>query len=68
MRRITIDIDEDKLPFFEQLMKQLRFVKIANQDFDISEADKKKVLSRIKKSKSEHLVKWEDAKKKFTHK
>ncbi len=68
MRRITIDIDEDKLPFFEQLMKQLRFVKIANQDFDISESDKKKVLSRIKKSKSENLVKWEDAKKKFTHK
>lgn len=65
MRRITIDVEEDKAAFFEQLMSQLNFVKVQSSDFDIPEKHQKIVLDRIKESKQEDLFKWDDVKDKF---
>jgi hypothetical protein len=65
MKRITIDIEEDKAAFFEQLMNQLNFVKVQGSDFDIPEEHKKIVLDRIKNTREEEFLKWNDVKDKF---
>ncbi|MEQ8904446.1 hypothetical protein [Ekhidna sp.] len=63
MTRFTIDIPDEKVPFFKELIKNLGLEK----DIDIREDQKQIVLDRIKKSKNnpELLLEWEDIKNDF---
>ena len=63
MTRFTIDIPDEKVLFFKELIKNLGLEK----DIDIREDQKQIVLDRIKKSKNnpELLLEWEDIKNDF---
>ena len=56
----------DKLEALTSFLKALKIkVEFTNSEFDIPEEDKKKVLDRIKNSKSEDLLEWDSVKNKF---
>ncbi len=56
----------DKLEALTSFLKALKIkVEFTNSEFDIPEDDKKKVLDRIKNSKSEDLLEWDSVKNKF---
>lgn len=56
----------DKLEELTSFLKALKIkVEFTNSEFDIPEEDKKKVLDRIKNSKSEDLLEWDSVKNKF---
>lgn len=61
MKRITIDISDDKADFFEELIKNLEFIKVKDNGFNISEAHKNLVLKRVKKSDPSKLLSWDKA-------
>jgi hypothetical protein len=68
MKRLTIDIPEDKYHFVLELMQNLGFAKVQEDDLYISEENKRIVLERIANSKSEDLIPWEEAKKQLRYK
>lgn len=63
MTRFTIDIPDEKVPFFKELIKNLGLEK----DIEIPEDQKQIVLDRIKRSKNNPglLLEWEDIKNDF---
>ncbi|MBC9798431.1 hypothetical protein [Sinomicrobium weinanense] len=66
MREITLKIPDKKFSFFMELIRQLG-IQVAD-DIEISEEHKAIVRERIKNSKPENLIPWEEARKQFTFK
>jgi len=57
----------DKLEALKSFLKVLKIkVEFTNNQYDISEEDKKRVLARIKNSKSENLLEWDSVKNNFS--
>ena len=57
----------DKLEALKSFLKVLKIkVEFTNNQHDISEEDKKRVLARIKNSKSENLLEWDSVKNNFS--
>ncbi|MGS2764457.1 hypothetical protein [Sinomicrobium sp. M5D2P9] len=66
MREITLKIPDKKFSFFMELIRQLG-IQVA-EDIEIPEEHKAIVRERIKNSKPENLIPWEEARKQFTFK
>ncbi len=66
MKQITLNIQDNKFPFFVELIESMDFVNI-QEDFDIPEEHKKIVMERMKKSKEnpERLLDWDSVKDNF---
>jgi len=69
MKNFTITIPDNKETIFIEMMKSLSFVKkiTAANDMDISEEQKKIVLSRMQymEENPEHYLSWEDIESKI---
>ncbi|HNP18191.1 MAG TPA: hypothetical protein PKL31_07155 [Fulvivirga sp.] len=61
MKEVTLKIPDNKYQFFMELVRNLGFEKI--EDFDIPEEHKVIVKERIKNSKVEELIPWQEARK-----
>lgn len=70
MKEVKLKIPEEKLGFFRELVKELGFeMKEGDEEtIDIPEEHKAIVRERIKKSRPEDLVPWEEARKQFKFK
>ena len=62
MAHLTIDIPEQQLNFFKELVSKLGF-KIAEQD--VPEWQKEIVRKRIEESNPDELINWDTAKNQF---
>jgi hypothetical protein len=63
---ITVAVPDNKLAFFKELVNSLNFKEIETvSDNEIPEAQKQLVLDRIKNSKSENWLRWDDVKDDF---
>lgn len=67
MKEITLKVPDQKLSFFMELVKQLGF-EVAQHDIAIPEEHKTIVRERIKKSKPEDYIPWEEARKQLKFK
>jgi len=66
MKQITIKLPNEQLAFFKQLVEKLGFE--IEQELTIPESHKDIVRDRIKKSKSDELLPWKEARKKLVFK
>lgn len=66
MKEVTLKIPETKFNFFMELIKQLGFEEVV--DSQIPEEHKSIVRDRIKSSKPEEMVPWNEARKEFKFK
>ncbi|MEQ9164672.1 MAG: hypothetical protein RLO12_00325 [Fulvivirga sp.] len=66
MKQVTLKIPDNKYQFFMELVRNLGFDKI--EDFDVPEEHKNIVKERIKNSKTEELIPWQDARKQLRFK
>lgn len=66
LKEVRLKIPDHKYSFFMELVHNLGFVK--PEDFDISEEHKAIVKERIKNSKQERLISWQDARKQLRFK
>ena len=66
MKQITLNIQEDKYPFFIELIKSLDFVQVQG-DFFVSDEKKEIVRERIKMSDKhpDRLLDWDEVKDSF---
>jgi len=64
MKEITLKIPEKKFQFFLELVKQLG-LEIENSKTSIPKKHKEIVLDRIKKTKEEDLLNWDEIKDDF---
>lgn len=66
MKQITLNIQDNKFPFFVELIESMDFVDI-QEDFDIPDEHKKIVMERMKMSEEnpERLLDWDDVKDNF---
>jgi len=63
MKEVTLKIPDSKFNFFMELVKNLGFVK--TNDIDIPEKDKALVRERMKNSKADELLDWDNVKDDF---
>lgn len=61
MKEVTLKIPDSKYQFFMELVQQLGFEE--SEDINIPEEHKAIVRERIKNSKPEELIPWEEARK-----
>lgn len=66
MKQVTIKLPNEQLAFFKQLVEKLGFE--IEQEVTIPESHKDIVRDRIKKSKSDELLQWKEARKKLVFK
>jgi hypothetical protein len=66
MREITLKIPEEKFEFYMELFEQLGLE--TGFEYEIPEQHKEMVRERIKNSKPEDLIPWEEARKKLKFK
>ena len=66
MKQVTIKLPNEQLAFFKQLVEKLGFE--IEQEVTIPESHKAIVRDRIKKSKSDELLQWKEARKKLVFK
>lgn len=66
MKKITLEIPDNKVDFALELFKQLG-LQITDES-EIPDEHKKIVRERIKTSKSEDMISWEKARKTFSFK
>lgn len=66
MKEVTLKIPDKKFGFFMKLVKELGFE--VYEERDIPEEHKAIVRERIKNTKTEEMVSWEDARKQFSFK
>lgn len=66
MKEVTIKIPDSKYQFFMELVSNLGFEKA--EDMDIPEEHKLIVRERIKNSRPEDLISWEEARKQLRFK
>jgi hypothetical protein len=67
MKNISVQIPDNKYPFFMELLKNFDFVKVKDEDIIIPEEHKQIVRERIKMSEKDpsRRLKWDDAKHKI---
>ena len=63
MRQITINIQENKYPFFLELLENMEFINIQD-DFEINNEHKEIVRNRLQKiaENPERLLEWDKVK------
>jgi hypothetical protein len=66
MREVTLKIPEEKFEFYMELFEQLGLE--TGFEYEIPEQHKEMVRERIKNSKPEDLIPWEEARKKLKFK
>ena len=66
MKQVTLRIPDSKYHFFMELVRNLGFEKA--EDLDIPEEHKAIVRERIKNSKPEELIPWQEARKQLRFK
>jgi len=66
MREITLKIPEEKFEFYMELFEQLGLE--TGFEYEIPEQHKEMVRERIKNSRPEDLIPWEEARKKLKFK
>lgn len=64
MKEITIKVPDTKLRFFLELFKQLG-LEVKSEEIVISKEHQQIVLDRIKNTKEEDLLNWDDIKDDF---
>jgi hypothetical protein len=64
MKQITLNIPDEKFPFFIELIENMDFVSIID-DYDIPELHQKLVIERFEKVKKnpDRLLDWDKVKK-----
>ena len=62
MKRVIVNVPDDKLEEFLRLMNSIG-CEIAEEDFEIPEWHKEIVLERIKNTKEEDFIPWEQVRK-----
>lgn len=67
MKEITIRIPDEQVDFVMELIAQLG-LEAAEDDYEIPEEHKEIVRERIRKSKPENLIPWEEARKQLKFK
>jgi hypothetical protein len=66
MKQVTLNIPDNKYRFFIELVQNLGFEKA--EEMDIPEEHKAIVRERIRKSKPENLIPWDEARKQLRFK
>jgi hypothetical protein len=66
MKQITLQIPEKKYHFFMELIRQLGIH--VSEEVEIPEEHKAIVRERIKTTKPEEMIPWEEARKQFSFK
>lgn len=66
MKQITLNIPDDKYTFFLELMENLGFEK--TDELTIPQEHKDIVRERIRNSKPDELISWDEARKKLKFK
>ncbi|MBW6497157.1 MAG: hypothetical protein K0B09_02085 [Bacteroidales bacterium] len=66
MKQLTLQIPEKKYPFFMELIRQLGIQ--VSEEVEIPEEHKAIVRERIKTTKPEEMIPWEEARKRFAFK
>lgn len=63
MRQLTLNIEDNKYPFFLELLESMDFVRV-QEEFDVSEEHKQMVRNRLKEieNKPERLLDWDKVK------
>lgn len=64
MKEITLKIPDTKLHFFIELFNQLG-LEVKDEELSISKEHQKIVLDRIKNTKEEDLLNWDEIKDEF---
>lgn len=65
---VTVEVPENKLIFFKELINSLNFKEIDSVEhvnIDIPEAQRKIVVDRIKNSKPENWLRWDEVQDSF---
>ena len=65
MKQVVLEIPDDKWSFFSELIINLGFVKLRENDITVPEYHKQIVRERIKSAKDEDFVEWDAVKKKY---
>jgi hypothetical protein len=65
MKEVTIKVQEEKYKFFMELMAQLDFVEVNDEQYTIPTFHKDIVKERLETYKNEEQFDWEDVKDKF---
>lgn len=68
MKQVILNIPDKKFDFFMELVKQLGLEVSEENYYKIPEEHKSIVRERIKNSKPEDMVSWEEARKQFKFK
>ncbi len=61
--KVTLNIEDSKAAFLMELLRSLDYVTIDSENQEVPEWHKQIVLDRIKSSKPEDYVPWNEAKK-----
>lgn len=64
MRRVVVNVPEDKLTEFDLAMKTLGF-KTTEEDITVPEWHKEIVRERIRTTREEDYIPWEEVQRKF---
>lgn len=64
MKQIIVNVPDEKMDFFLELLNSLDFMK-TNDDQAIPEEQQELVLSRIKNAKKSDYLNWDDVKDKI---
>jgi hypothetical protein len=67
MKQVILNIPDGNYDFFMELLKKLNFTAIETSDEEIPKEVQEMVLERLRTSKRENLVTWEDVKSKLKH-
>lgn len=70
MKQIVLSVPDNKFNFFMELVQNFKFVKIEktienSNEFEVPEWHKEIIRERIKSSKPEDMLSWEDVEKKL---
>ena len=66
MKKVTLNIPDEKIGFFMELMEELGFE--VYKELEIPEEHKAIVRDRLESAKPKDMIPWEEARKQFTFK
>ena len=62
MKQVVLNIPDSNYEFFMELMKKLNFITVDSNDEEVPKEVQEMVLERLRTSKREELVTWEEVK------
>ena len=65
MKQVVLNIPDSNYEFFMELMKKLNFITVDSNDEEVPKEVQEMVLERLRTSKREELVTWEEVKSKL---